>query len=131
MILLDTHVWLWWIADPDRLSEPATKAIEEAMIQRSVLISSISVWEVAMLVDRGRLALKMDVESWIASSESLAYCRFVQVSNPIAVAAARLPGHAPRDPADRIIIATSGHMNVPLITKDEKILGYEGVKSLW
>lgn len=96
-----------------------------------VYVSSISAWEVAMLVDRGRLTLSMDVGAWIALSESLPALRFVPVDNAIAVRSLSLPDYRNRDPADRIIIATAFTLGKTIITKDRKIRGYTRVKSAW
>ena len=57
MIVLDTHVWLWWISNPENLSTCACQAIDQAVAEKGIIISSISTWEVALLVDKGRLEL--------------------------------------------------------------------------
>ncbi len=131
MIVLDTHAWVWWLAEPERLSRKARDSIEEAAGKREVHVSSISTWEIAMLVERGRLALRMEVHDWIALSESLPSIRFVPVDNAILLRSVFLPGYGNRDPADRIIIATALTLGIPLITKDRKIGGYREVTAIW
>ncbi len=131
MIVLDTHAWLWWVSNPELLSESASAALEEAVRDRSVHVSSISSWEVAMLVRKGRLQLTMDVRDWILRSEALPFLTFVPVDNAIAVQSTRLPGELHGDPADRIIIATAQSLGATLLTKDDKILAYPYVKTLW
>jgi len=131
VIVLDTHAWVWWVAEPERLSPEARDLIEKAAVEGEVYVSSISTWEVAMLVDRGRLTLSMDVGAWIALSESLPALRFVPVDNAIAVRSIFLPDYRNRDPADRIIIATALALGKTVITKDRKIRGYARVKSAW
>jgi PIN domain nuclease of toxin-antitoxin system len=85
----------------------------------------------AMLVQRGRLELTMEVKDWLAIAESLPYLHFVPVNNRIAVKSVNLPDFTYPDPADRIIIATAMSLNAMLITKDDRILLYAHVKSIW
>lgn len=131
MILLDTHTWVWWVSNPEKLSTPARERIDEAATNKKIFISSISAWEVAMLVARGRLKLTMDVKDWIAKSESLPFFHFIPVTNQIAVKSVNLAGKLHSDPADRIIIATAIIQEAVLITADDKILEYPHVETLW
>lgn len=131
MIVLDTHAWIWWVSNPDFLSDKAKQTIDEAVTNRNVLISSISVWEVAILVSRGRLKLTMNPDDWVAASKALPFFDFVPVSNSIALKSVQLPGILHNDPADRIIIATAISMGAVLVTKDEKIRNYSHVKTVW
>ncbi len=131
MIILDTHVWLWWISNPDNLSEKAAEVIDEAISARGVLISSISSWEVAMLVSKGRLELALEIEDLVMKTEALPFVNFVPVDNRIALKSVSLSRSIHADPADRIIMATSLVNNALLITKDEKILSYSEVRTLW
>lgn len=131
MIVLDTHVWLWWISNPELLSSTARKTLDHAMADGESCISSISAWEVAILVKKGRLDLTMSAEDWIARSEALPFLRFVPVDNRIALKSANLPGQPHDDPADRIIIATTIMLGGTLVTKDDKIRKYQHVRSIW
>jgi PIN domain nuclease of toxin-antitoxin system len=131
MIVLDTHAWIWWVSSPEFLSETAKQAIDEAATGRNIFISSISAWEIAMLVSRGRLKLTMSPEDWVAASEALPFFDFVPVSNSIALKSVQLPGILHNDPADRIIIATAVSLGALLVTKDEKIRSYPHVKTVW
>jgi PIN domain nuclease of toxin-antitoxin system len=131
MIVLDTHAWIWWVSNPAFLSEKAKQVIDEAVTNRNVLISTISTWEVAMLVSRGRLKLTIRPDDWVAASEALPFFDFVPVSNSIALKSVQLPGVLHNDPADRIIIATAISLGAVLVTKDEKIRNYEHVKTVW
>ncbi|MEM9102397.1 MAG: type II toxin-antitoxin system VapC family toxin, partial [Pseudomonadota bacterium] len=66
MIVIDTHILVWFISGDDRLSKTAKKAINQTLNnEKEVIISSISTWEIAMLIEKGRLVLSMDIESWI------------------------------------------------------------------
>jgi PIN domain nuclease of toxin-antitoxin system len=131
MILLDTHAWVWFVADPGRLSHAARDKINNAVKIQQVYISTISTWEVAMLVKKGRLELTMNVEEWIFTSERLPFFHFVPIDTAIAVQSVNLPGKLHDDPADRIIIATARKMNVPIISKDKRILSYPHVSAVW
>jgi PIN domain nuclease of toxin-antitoxin system len=131
MIVLDTHVWIWWVSEPRLVSAAARKLMEQSIKEQSVHISCISSWEVAMLVDRGRLQLTMPVEDWVENAEALPFFNFVPVTNSIALKSVCLPTPFHSDPADRIIIATAIAMGATVITKDHKILGYPHVKTAW
>jgi PIN domain nuclease of toxin-antitoxin system len=131
MIVLDTHAWIWFISNPDLLSKRAKKAVNAAVKDKSILISSISAWELALLVTKKRIKLTLDVTDWIAKSESLPFIQFVPVTNSIAVKSVNLPLPLHPDPADRIIIATALSVGAPLVTKDKKLLSYAPVKTIW
>lgn len=131
MIVLDTHAWIWWASSPERLSRRAGKAVDKAVSDGELYISSISAWEVALLAERGRLQLTMPVEEWIALSEGLPFVNFVPVDNSIAVRSVQLPGRLHNDPADRIIISTSISLGAAVVTMDKKIRNYSHVNAIW
>ncbi|TIT19284.1 MAG: type II toxin-antitoxin system VapC family toxin [Mesorhizobium sp.] len=132
MIVLDTHVLVRWVGgEIDLLSEPALRAIERERIGGEILISSISAWEIAMLISRGRLLLSMDVGEWLATVSQLEKLSFISVDNEIAVNSTELPGELHKDPADRIIVATSRKFAAPLVTADQKLRDYRYVKTIW
>lgn len=131
MILLDTHAWVWWVSNPELMSPAARLAADEAACKRELHVSTISSWELAMLVEKGRLALSLDVRDWIARCEALPFITFVPLSNAIAVESVRLPGFMHANPADRIVVATAMSLGARLVTKDEKILGYTPARALW
>ena len=131
MIVLDTHILLWWVSDPTTLSKPAKRAIDAAVESRSVHVSCISSWEIALLVERGRLRLALDVRDWLCRCEALPFVTFVTVSNAIAVESVRLPDFPHADPADRIIAATALSLGAALVTKDDKLRNYPHLKTIW
>lgn len=131
MIVLDTHVLVWWVADDSMLSLTAKAAIEEEQAKGEIIISSISAWEIAMLVQRERLLLSMDVDSWLATVSQIDAVRFVPVDTEVATKSVALPGEFHKDPADRMIVATARKLAVPLVTKDEKIRTYAHVRTIW
>ncbi|QBE70284.1 hypothetical protein SynWH8101_2718 [Synechococcus sp. WH 8101] len=130
MILLDTHVLIWWAnGEHERLSSAAIAAIEAEEQQR--LVSAISCWEVAMLVERGRLGLSVDMERWLNLVVSVPRLQLLPLSPAVAVASTRLPGTFHADPADRFLVAQARHLNIALVTADSKIRTYPHVRSLW
>ena len=131
MIVLDTHVLIWWISDSEKLSPEALKIIEKEKGNGLILVSSISVWELYMLIKKDRLKLTMDTDSWLEKVESLPFVQFIPVDNQIAAKSVNLPGEFHADPADRIIVATAREKGVDLITSDEKIQNYSHVQCIW
>jgi PIN domain nuclease of toxin-antitoxin system len=131
MIVLDTHVLVWWIAGDATLSKKAKAAIDKEMAGGDIIISSITAWEIAMLVERDKLFLSMDVGSWLATVAEIEAIRFFPVDVEIAMKSVDLPGEFHKDPADRMIVATARKLAIPLVTKDEKIRAYAHVKTIW
>ncbi len=131
MIVLDTHIWLWWISNPENLSTAANQAIDQAITENGIVISSISTWEIALLVDKERLKLSIDIRDWVRKTESLPFVRFMPVDNTISLRSITLPGQFHPDPADRIITATAMTMGLPLVTKDNKMISYPHVRTIW
>ena len=139
MILLDTHALIWWAAgNHTRLSANALAAIDQEIESAGrsggspgLLVSAISCWEVAMLVNRGRLALSLDVERLLALLASHPAVRLLGLDPAVAVAATRLPEPFHADPADRFLVAQARELGIPLLSADNKILSYGHVRSLW
>lgn len=131
MILLDTHVWVWWLGRPEQLSRAARQALQRNLATGSVGISSFSVWELALLVERKRLRLAVDLGAWVAETERIRGVTFHPVDNGIALHSVNLPGSFHPDPADRILVATARRLGATLVTGDAKIRKYPHVKTLW
>lgn len=131
MIVLDTHVWLWWLHDPDRLSTDAAKRILQEQESGSIIVSAISVWEVAVKVQSGKLVIPMDINRWYDLARSYPATVIEPLSPVDAIASTQLPGSFHRDPADRIIVSLARRRAVPLLTCDRKILEYEHVITVW
>lgn len=129
MIVLDTHVWLWWLTAPERLSHAAGKAIEQTT---SIGISTLSAWEITMLVMRGRISLDRDVGLWVGQAFAGERVEALAPSPEIAVAAGLLDRRDfPGDPIDRLIYATARSIGATLITRDEAIRAFDPSLSLW
>jgi PIN domain nuclease of toxin-antitoxin system len=129
MIVLDTHVWLWWLAEPSKLSRAARQAIDEA---ETIGVCTISAWEVTMLVQKRRISLDRDVATWVR--QALASTRVTPhlVPPDVAVSAGLLNGSDfPGDPADRIIYATARAHRAPLVTRDQRIRGFDARNTVW
>jgi len=132
MIVLDTHVLVWWIDSPTKLSPKVQKLIEKTIKkEEKIIVSSISIWEISLLVKKGKLGFAIDINSWLQRVESMSFVQFIPVDNQIAAKSVNLSGEFHDDPADRIIIATALNVGATLITSDRKILNYPHVQSLW
>ena len=133
MIVLDTHALVWWVSDDDQLSSKAVKAIKKELDDEvgEIIVSSISTWEIALLVEKKRLKLTMDVDEWIQTISMIDKVKFIPVDNQIAIQSVRLPGEFHPDPADRLITALARHLSAVLITSDKKIRNYQYVKTVW
>jgi PIN domain nuclease of toxin-antitoxin system len=124
-LLLDTHIWLWYVENDARRFARRIEPLVEAAVQRGeVLISAISVWEIAVLDSIRRIQLSHDVRTWVERALSFPGVRFKGLSPSIAIESACLPGHVHQDPADRILIATARLTGAALVTCDERILTY-------
>ena len=129
MIVLDTHVWVWWVHGGEQLTKNQISAIQ-ANEDDVIGISANTCWEVAKLVELGRLELSTPVEKWIEEALNYPGIRFLELSPEISVESTRLPGEFHRDPADQIIVATARIHNCPLVTSDERIIGYSHIKTI-
>jgi len=124
-LLLDTHVWVWYVENESkRFSRRIVSPVESAVGRGALLVSAISVWEVAQLEALRRLELTMDVRTWVAQALSFPGLRLHGLSASIAIDSTHLPGSIHRDPADRILIATARRVGATFVTCDERILTY-------
>jgi PIN domain nuclease of toxin-antitoxin system len=127
-LLLDTHVWIWLsIEKKDSLSVRARRSIQKA---RHKWISAISCWELAKLVEKGRISFSIPTLTWILRSLSELGIYIVELSPEIAVESTQLPDFH-QDPADQTIVATSRVLGMPLVTSDNRILDYLTVETIW
>jgi PIN domain nuclease of toxin-antitoxin system len=129
VILLDTHIWVWWVHRHERLREQHAQWIQENE-GTGLGISVISCWEVAKLVEINRLVLPLPIEEWLDHALTYPGIRLRNLTPRIALEATRLPPGFHRDPADQIIVATARWHNCPLLTVDERILAYPHVRTL-
>ena len=132
MIVLDTHILIWWATgDLKKLSSNAIAAIDQETQAGEIIISSISAWEIAMLINKDRIVISMDLDEWLFTIEQIDAVKFYAVDNDIAIKSANLPGEFHKDLADRMIVATARKLGSSLISADEKIINYPHVKTIW
>lgn len=130
MILLDTHAWWWSLSEPENLSKAASKKIVETKPDQRA-IASISIWEFAMMACRKKIEVKITPEEWLSYAIEKTGIKVLKLNPKIAIDSCSLPGDFHKDPADRIIVATARVNNMTLITKDEKIIRYSHVNTIW
>ena len=128
MILLDTHAWIWWTTESRSLSAPARRAIRRS---DDLGVSIISCWEVAMLVEKGRLSFSYDVQNWIDLALQRPRVRLIPIDPKIAVLSTRLPGDFHADPVDRLLVATCLTYGIPLLSKDQQIKNWKQIPVIW
>jgi PIN domain nuclease of toxin-antitoxin system len=129
VILLDTHIWVWWVDGSSQLKATHREHLE-ANESTGLCVSVISCWEVAKLVELNRLEFRCPVDEWIRKALAYPGIRLLYLTPRIAIESTQLPGTFHRDPADQIIVATSRLRGFSLLTADTKILQYEHVKTL-
>jgi PIN domain nuclease of toxin-antitoxin system len=120
-LLLDTHAWVWWSTRPERLSTGQRRAIEQSMRHErgQLLLSIISCWEVALLVQHRRLRFAVPVDTWLERATAMRGLQVVGLTLPIVVTGSRLG--VLRDPADMLVVATAQHHGARLVTSDTRI----------
>jgi PIN domain nuclease of toxin-antitoxin system len=126
MIMLDTSALLFWTLDPDRLSERAAKSILAA---DSIVISSISIWEIGLKVKRGKLQIPLSIDHYADGLQHLDGLEIRDVDVPTWLQNLALRWDH-RDPADRTIVATAQQLGCPLVTSDRKIASFYE-KTIW
>ena len=129
MIVLDTHIWVWWIHDDPQLPSEHRQVVQDHE-DTGLGISAISCWEVAKLVEYGRLSLSDPVGLWMKQALAYPGIQLLPLSLEIAIESASLPPPFHKDPADQIIAATARIYDCPLVTCDMKIRTYPNVKLL-
>ena len=128
MIILDTHIWIWWADNNPRLTQQHREWIQQYQSQ-GLGVSMISCWEVAKLVENNRLALSLAVDEWLTAALAYPGVQLLNLTIPIIVESTKLTGFH-RDPADQLIVATARIYGCPLLTADAKILAYPDVQTL-
>lgn len=121
-LLLDTHAWIWWMRGPggaSQLSAQEVSALDALPFDQRPALCDISLWEVAMLVDLGRLQLDRPLAEWLELACSAVEVLSVTVA--VAVEVAALPASFHRDPADRLIVATARVHGLGLLSRDGRI----------
>lgn len=128
MIVLDTHTWIWYATEDPQLSKRARSRIHRA---DALGVHPISCWEVAMLSHGGKLKLSIDIALWVDLALERPKVTLLPFTPAVAVRAAGLGGSFPGDPADGFIVGTALEMDVPVITKDQRIADWGQVETVW
>jgi PIN domain nuclease of toxin-antitoxin system len=126
VIILDTHVRVWWVDGSSQLP-PDYRAVIASEAAGGLGVCAISGWEVAKLVELNRLQLAIPVEVWITQALQ-APVQLIPLTPDVAVGSSQLPGAFHKDPADQMIVATARVLDCPLVTMDRLIRGYPHVR---
>ena len=124
-MLLDTHTWLWHaLGDATRVRPRARHEIDRAGARGAIVVSVVSMFEVTALSTAGRLRLVPSAEAWMRQSIDAGRIRIAEVTFTIAIEAGSIPKLALPDPMDRLLVATARSLDVPIVTRDARILDY-------
>lgn len=124
-VLLDTHVWIWaQLGVPKRLSRAAVTAIQKAESEGALLVSVISIWELAMLEKRGRVGLPRSIGAWVNDALNQPGVATAPLTPEIMLESVHLPGDLHGDPADRMLVATARVLGATLLTSDREVIRY-------
>jgi len=126
MIVLDTHIWVFWVHGDARLRVDQFQLIQDKESE-GLGVSAISCWEVAKLVQLGRLSLPVELSEWFRDALSYPGVQLLALSPEIAVESTQLPGTFHKDPADQLIVATARIYGCDLLTNDDRIRNYPHV----
>jgi PIN domain nuclease of toxin-antitoxin system len=124
-LLLDTHIWIWSLAEPQQLSARVQRELKDQ--NNELWLSPVSTWEALLLHSKGRIQLRGDVRDWV--SQATMHMREAPLTHEIVVAAQELPlTHT--DPADRFLAATAEVLGLTLVTADHRLLGLGTITTL-
>ena len=120
--LLDTHILVWWISQSQKLSNPQKKILDAVSPETPLGVSDITLWEITTLYSLGRISLQLPLRAWLERATAAPLVRRLAITPTIAAETAALPPSFHKDPADRIIVATSRIYRTKLLTKDKQII---------
>lgn len=120
--LLDTHVLLWWFEQPRRLSRAQRRALARASDTQALGVCDVTLWEIALLVESGRVRLSLPIDEWLARATAAPLVERCPVIPAIARAITDLTTTRDWDPADRVLVATAHVLGIPLVTSDARII---------
>lgn len=131
MILLDTHVLVWLMGEPEKLSKAAASAIRKARNSEGLSIADATIWELALLLSRGVLQSGGTVENTVRNLVGRSGVSIKPITPEIAALATQFPNDYPRDPIDRLIGATARAEGLALVARDEGIRKSPLLKTIW
>ena len=126
-LLLDTHIWIWSLLEPDQLAPRVVRALRSE--ENELWLSPISTWEFLILVEKGRVGLATDVDTWLARAKESAPLKEAPLTHDIA-RESRLVALGHEDPADRFLAATAKVLDLTLVTADRRLLKSRQFKGL-
>ena len=123
-LLLDTHIWIWSLLQPERMAPRVQRALEDPANEK--WLSPISVWELLILVEKKRVSLDVTVDEWVAQAMAIAPLREAPLTTEVALATSETRlSH--RDPADAFLVATAKVFDLTLVTADARLLAAKGI----
>jgi PIN domain nuclease of toxin-antitoxin system len=132
MIVLDTHVLVWWVdGETKKLSRKARQALEQHGKRNELLVCSISFFEITTLERRGRLRFKIPASEWLSEVRRLPEYRIEPLTDEVSERAGQFGDAFSGDPADQMIAATALLREAPLVTHDEKLRSVEYLNTIW
>jgi PIN domain nuclease of toxin-antitoxin system len=131
MVVLDTCTWLWMCSEPKKLSRAAREAIGRDQTRDGLVVSIMSAWEIAKLVQKGKLAFSITCREWIDGATGAEGVVMHPLTPDICLESTELPGLFHGDPVDQLIVATARLLGAPVVTRDRKIRDYAHVATLW
>jgi len=123
-LLLDTHIWIWSLSEPEKLSRQVSEDLDDPKNER--WLSPVSVWEMLLLQGKGRIEVQGNIRDWIANATL--DLREAPLTHEIVLATQELQLH--QDPADRFLAATAYVLGLTLVTADQRLLGLGKVATL-
>jgi PIN domain nuclease of toxin-antitoxin system len=126
-LLLDTHVWIWSLVEPERLPRRVVRALTEE--ENELWLSPITPWEVLILAEKGRLDLDTEPAAWLETALQVAPLHEAPITHEIAIASRQI-GLSHGDPADRFLAATAKVLNLTLVTADERLLNCKDIRTM-
>lgn len=128
--LLDTHILIWWLESSNQLNAAQKKALSRASQDSPLLVSDITLWEIATLVELGRIRLAIGLREWLEQAVAPPLVHRCSISPQVAAEVAQLPSNFHRDPADRVIVSTARLERATLMTADRRIIESQLVKTI-
>ena len=129
-VLLDTHVWLWWLLGSTQLPKKEREELDRLASRGSLSVAAVSLWETQLLHSKGRLTLHQPFDIWLREAAAANVVQTLPLDVEVAIALDGLPASFHGDPADRLIVATARTHRIPLATHDAA-LRKSRVTALW
>lgn len=120
-VILDTHVWVWWLLPDSPLSARERRVLDDIAADKGILLPAICQWEAQMLHSKGRIDLPVPFATWLRRAAGTDILTVLSLNADVVIAVDDLPGTFHGDPADRIIVASARAHDLPLATHDEAI----------